>query len=168
MTARHLRRLSLAGLVALAPALGLIATTSGSASALAPPSHIGDPRVWGPPLEQLCGSPAIAAASGYHVVVLDNLGNVYTGTSGPDAIFASGGNDTIHAGGGDDVVCGSFGNDTVYGDAGNDAIFGEEHNDVLRGNSGRDYLHGGSQTDTCNGGPALDREDDCQTVLSIP
>lgn len=164
---RHLHRLSLLALVTVAPALGLVATSAGSASALTP-SHVGDPRVWGPPLAQLCDSTALARAAGYNVVVLDNFGNVYTGTPGPDAIYANGGNDTIHGGKGDDLICGGFGSDAVHGDEGNDAIFGAQHNDDLRGDTGRDYLNGGSQTDTCNGGPALDREDDCNTSISIP
>lgn len=165
--ARTARRTALVGLLALAPAVGLVATASSSSAAAGPvPQHLGDPRAWGPPLGALCDLPladakATASAAGYVVHELTNGGDTFSGTPQPDAIFALGGNDRISGGAGDDVICLSFGHDEGRGQDGNDAVFGEEHDDALLGGQGRDHLDGGPQNDTCGGGPGLDSLVDC-------
>ena len=161
--ARRLGRISFVGLVAVAPL-----AFSGTASAAPAPNHVGNPAVWGPAVETLCDSPAQAAALGYNVLVLNNNPNTFTGSPGPDAIYARGGNDTIRGGGGDDVICLGLGNDQGRGDSGFDAVFGEGHNDTTAGDSGRDFLDGGTQTDTAFGGTDADAGDDNETEFSIP
>ena len=160
---RRCGRISLISLAALAPL-----TLAGTASAVPVPNHVGDPAVWGPAVEVLCSNPAQATAFGYNVLELDNSPNTFTGTPGPDVIYAYGGNDTIRGGGGDDVICLGFGNDTGRGDSGFDAVFGEAHNDTVRGDSGRDFLDGGGQIDSAFGGLGADAGVDNETQSSIP
>lgn len=160
---RRLGRTSFIGLMAVAP-LAL----AGAAAATPVPNHVGNPAVWGPAVEALCGNPAAAGLLGYNVIVLNNNPNVFTGSPGPDAIYARGGNDTIRGGGGDDVLCLGAGHDEGRGDFGNDAVFGEAHNDTIRGDGGRDFLDGGTQVDSAFGGAGLDAGDDNEAQVSIP
>lgn len=143
------------------PLAGLAATVTfvaGSALAVGPASHTGDPAVWGPPLAALCDDPVAAAAAGYNVIEDEHpdaeghFGGLLEGTDEADIIYALGGNDIIHAGAGNDVVCGSFGNDDLFGDGGNDALFGQGHADLLKGGANSDFLDGGGQLDRCDGG----------------
>lgn len=160
---RRLGRISFVGLAALAPL-----TLAGTASATPVPNHVGDPAVWGPAVEYLCTNAAAAPPLGYNVLVLDNFANTFTGSPGPDVIYALGGNDTIRGGGGDDVICLGFGNDTGRGDFGFDAVFGEAGNDTVRGDTGRDFLDGGGQFDSAFGGAGLDAGADNEIEWSIP
>jgi len=148
-------------------------TFAGAGAALAtnPPTHVGDPAVWGPPLEALCddpiAGPIAAAVLGYNVIVDDTTGGPVAGTDQADAIFAAGGNDIVHAGAGDDVLCLSFGNDDAFGEGGNDAIFGQGHADDLKGGGNRDFLAGGGQHDRCDGGNGDDVADvSCETIAA--
>jgi Ca2+-binding RTX toxin-like protein len=163
-TTRNLGRISFVGLVALAP----LVLTGGLASATPVPNHVGDPAIWGPAVEDLCSNPTRAENLGYNVLELDNFANTFTGSPGPDVIYAYGGNDTINGGAGDDVICLGYGNDKGNGNGGNDAVFGEAAADIARGDVGRDFLDGGGQTDECFGGPANDAGHDCEDETSIP
>jgi Ca2+-binding RTX toxin-like protein len=141
---------------------------SGIAVADDGPIHHGPPAKWGPPLEALCSDPALAAAAGYNVIVLDNMPNTFVGTAMADAIYALDGNDRIRGGPGDDVICLGRGDDKGRGDTGNDAVFGEDGKDLLWGNAGRDFLNGGPLYDKCDGGPALDAAVLCEVVVNVP
>lgn len=160
------RRLGQISFVALAALTPLVA--AGSASAAPVPNHVGDPAIWGPALETLCDDPDRARALGYNVLELDNAGNTFTGSPGPDAIYSYGGNDTIRGGGGGDVICLGYGNDVGRGESGFDAVFGEAHNDTVRGDSGRDFLDGGTQVDSAFGGLGADAGVNNEAVSSIP
>ena len=140
---------------------------SGAAMAATQPAHVGDPAVWGPPLEALCTDPVAAAAAGYNVIEDDTTGGLVEGTDQADVIIAAGGNDIVHAGRGDDVLCLSFGNDDAFGEGGNDAIFGQGHADDLKGGANRDFLSGGGQQDRCDGGNGDDVADvSCETIAA--
>jgi len=153
-------------------AAGITISFAGSALAVDPPNHVGDPAVWGPPLEALCDDPVAgpiaAELLGYNVIVDDATGGPVDGTDQADAIFAAGGNDVVEAGAGDDLVCLSFGNDEAFGEAGNDAIFGQGHADTLKGGGNRDFLSGGGQQDECDGGNGDDVADavTCETIAA--
>ena len=167
MIAPRITRITVIGFAALAPLLGV-----GMASAdNPPPTHVGDPALWGPAAERLCDDPDLARQAGYNVIE-DPLGNApnpaLTGTLAADAIYGYGGNDTIFGSAGDDILCGGFGKDKLRGEQGSDAVFGEGHNDTLRGDKGRDFVDGGSENDDCDGGAASDAEDNCETVTSVP
>ncbi len=166
MTARRIRRIAVIGFAALTPLLGV-----GIASAdNPPPTHVGDPALWGPAAERLCEDPDLARQAGYNVIEdpNGNNGGTFSGTLAADALYGYGGNDTIFGSAGDDVICGGSGNDKIKGEQGSDAAFGEGHNDTLKGDKARDYLDGGGQTDDCDGGAAADAEDNCETVTSVP
>ena len=167
MFTRTSRRSLVIGIAAAAPLL--VATTAFAFDP--PPEHNGDPALWGPPLERLCGDPALAASEGYNVIE-DPLGAAanpsLVGTVAADAIYAYGGNDRVWAGPGDDVVCASYGHDKVKGEQGADAIFGEGANDTLKGDKKRDFLDGGGQIDSCDGGADDDAAANCETVISVP
>lgn len=87
------------------------------------------------------------------------VGNVITGSAGPDVICAAAGAYAINAAGGDDVVYGATGNDTIDGGTGNDQLFGGPGDDTLNGGSdaGFDRLDGGAGADALNGGDGIDR-----------
>lgn len=164
MSARRIKAILIIGLAALTP---LVAAGTASADN-PPPVHLGDPALWGPPLEALCDNPDLARRAGYNVIEGNNDPNVISGGPAADAIYGYGGNDTLFGASGDDVVCAGQGHDEARGEQGNDAVFGEAHNDTLTGDKGRDFVDGGSQTDDCYGGRGSDAGANCETVTSIP
>ena len=98
---------------------------------------------WGPALQQLCASPAAAAAAGYVVIVGTPANNLLVGGPANNAICGLAGNDVILGGGGHDLACAGPGNDRVEGGTGHDTLFGESGIDILLGQAGFDFLDGG-------------------------
>lgn len=81
---------------------------------------------------------------------LNGFDDVYTGSSGKDAIIGANGEDTLSGAGGDDVIYGEGGNDILDGGTGSDEIYGGSGDDYIKaGNDfSYDYMDGGAGSDT--------------------
>ena len=88
-----------------------------------------------------------------------DLGDVLTGSPGPDRVVGFEGGDCLRGLGGADRLVGDPGADRLDGGPGPDRLSGGPGRDVLSGGPGDDYLIGGSRGDRMAGGAGGDRID---------
>ncbi|BAY23576.1 peptidase [Calothrix sp. NIES-2100] len=84
------------------------------------------------------GDVAGVGATGDYRLTLNDLGRVFTGDAGNNAIAGGSGNDNFSGGAGNDTLSGGAGNDTLSGGTGNDLLVGGAGNDLLTGGDGAD------------------------------
>ena len=101
---------------------------------------------------QACGN----SISYYNMILGTEEGDVLSGTTLPDLIFAKGGDDFIIGDKGNDCIFGGEGDDIIFGNEGNDNITGGQGSDVIKGQSGEDVLKGGAGLDMIDGGDDID------------
>jgi hypothetical protein len=80
------------------------------------------------------------------------LGDLITGGTSSDFIYAGNGNDSVFGGLGNDILNGESGNDLLIGGEGSDTLNGGDNNDILYGDAGNDTLNGGTGDDKLFGG----------------
>ncbi|MCW5312749.1 hypothetical protein GTQ43_02465 [Nostoc sp. KVJ3] len=100
------------------------------------------------------GDVAGSGATGDYRLTLNDLGRVFTGDSGNNAIAGGTANDSLNGGAGNDTLTGGGGNDTLIGGTGNDLLVGGAGNDVLTGGDGADtyrFTTSSDRLDTING-----------------
>jgi len=100
------------------------------------------------------GDVAGSGATGDYRLTLNDLGRVFTGDGGNNAIAGGSGNDNFNGAGGNDTLTGGAGNDILTGGTGNDLLVGGAGNDVLTGGDGADayrFTAASDRLDTING-----------------
>ena len=88
--------------------------------------------------------------------ILNEVRDVYTGTSLNEFIQGLGGDDELDGGAGDDCINGNIGDDTILGGLGNDILRGGAGQDIMHGGDGSDVLHGDLDNDRMNGNEGND------------
>jgi Ca2+-binding RTX toxin-like protein len=79
-------------------------------------------------------------------------GDMLSGTSEADVVFAGGGNDQVSTGASNDYAYGEAGNDVINTGSGNDLAYGGSGHDVINGGAGQDQLQGEDGDDRLDGG----------------
>ena len=96
------------------------------------------------------------AATALRLLGLDAPRILQFGTSGPEALFATGSGGELFGLGGNDSLNGDNGSDVLFGGEGDDALSGADGNDIVRGELGNDTLMGGNGIDVLSGGEGDD------------
>lgn len=90
-----------------------------------------------------------------NIVARAEIGRILAG-GGDDTVKGSGGDDNIKGAGGDDVLRGRGGDDKLKGGGGSDKIIGGGGNDNAKGGGGGDIAKGGGGSDTLKGNGGAD------------